>query len=334
MMFPATALEADPANVHPSSAPAVTSPSIDKETLRRLMQPSLWRWSVLVAGDWLLIVVPIVIAGLTRHWAAFVLAPIFIGIGQHRVALMAHEGTHRQACRNKKLNDFLTGFFCLWPFGNPVGGYRRFHFTHHRHLNTEADCELIQKAKSAPAWDLPATRWTLLKYIVQDVCLMHVIELKHLSRRVRPGTGWYDGSMPNLWLLAAAGSLIYFGQWWVIVVWYLGTAMVFWPIFRLRVWTEHVGTHEAHRIHAPWYMRLWLLSHNTECHYEHHLYPQVPCWHLQTVRKLLGNDPPVIPLWSLLEIWEGAPRVESGATAPPAYVPVFDAPPIAEFLAE
>lgn len=294
----------------------VSARTIDKETLRGLMQPSLWRWSVRVAADWLLIVVPMLIAGLTHHWAAYILAVITTGIGQHRIALMAHEGTHRQICRNKTLNDFLTGFFCLWPFGNPVGGYRRFHFIHHRHLNTDEDCELHQKARSAPAWDLPATRWTVLKYVLQDVCLLHVAELGRLSRRVRPGTSWTDGSLPNLWLLCAAGSLIWFGQWWVIVVWYLGTAMVFWPIFRLRVWTEHVGTDEAHRIRAPWHVRFWLLSHNTWCHYEHHYYPQVPCWNLPRIRELMGDSPEIVTLSALLRTFENAPPISSGAPTP------------------
>lgn len=297
---------------------AADAPVIDRETLRNLMQPSLWRWSVRVAADWSLIVVPMLIAGFTHHWAAYVFAVIMTGIGQHRLAIMAHEGTHRQISRNKRFNDFLTGFFCLWPFGNPVGGYRRFHFTHHRYLNTDEDCELHQKAKSAPAWDLPATRWTVLKYVLRDVCLLHVMELSRLSRRVRPGTGWIDGSLPNLWLLGAAGTLLWFGQWWVILVWYLGTAMVFWPIFRLRVWTEHVGTAESHRIRAPWYIRFSVLPHNTWCHYEHHYYPQVPCWHLPRIRELMGDSPAIVPLWSVLDAFESAPPVSSGAKMPTA----------------
>jgi fatty acid desaturase len=306
-----------PASSASASAPAVSAapdpaPVIDRETLRDLMQPSLWRWSIRVAADWSLIIVAMLVAARTHAWAAYVLAVLVAGIGQHRLAIMAHEGTHRQISRHKRFNDFLTGFLCLWPFGNPVGGYRRFHFTHHRYLNTEQDSELLQKANSAPAWDLPATRWTVLKYLLRDVCLLHLLELKHLSRRVRPGTGWIDGSLPNLWLLSVAGTLLYCGQWRVIVIWYLGTAMVFWPIFRLRVWTEHVGTDESHRIHAPWYLRLWLLPHNTWCHYEHHHFPQVPCWNLRRVRKLMGDTPAVVPLTAVIHALEHAPRTISG----------------------
>lgn len=307
-----SAVAGESRNVSPSTVAA----EIDKDTLRDLMQPSLWRWSVRVAGDWALIAAAMTLAGHTGHLAAFVLAVIVTGIGQHRLAIMAHEGTHRQISRHKRLNDVLTGLFCLWPFGNPVGGYRRFHFAHHRYLNTDQDTELRQKAKSAPAWDLPATRWTVLRYFLRDVCLLHVKELAHLSQRVRPGESRFDGAMPSTWLVCLAGTLVYFGQWSAIVVWYLGTAMVFWPVFRLRVWTEHVGTDDAHRIHAPWYIRFWLLPHNTWHHWEHHHYPQVPCWNLPRLRALIGAAPAIVPLSAVIQAVEQAPRTRSGAPAP------------------
>ena len=323
--------------VAPAATPqAEPARAVDKETLRQLMQPSFWRWTIRILGDWSLIVGAMLLAGYSQHWAAYILAVIMSGVGQHRIAIMAHEGTHRQISRNKRLNDFLTGLFCLWPFGNPVGGYRRFHFQHHRHLNTPDDVELQQKAKSAPAWDLPATRWTVFKYFLQDVCLLHVKELAHLSQRVRPGINLVDGSLPNLWLLVVAGSLLWFGQWWVIIVWYLGTAMVFWPTFRLRVWTEHVGTHDVHRFHAPWYIRFWWLPHNTFCHYEHHYYPQVPCWHLPKLRKLMGDQPEIVSLFDILRNMQQAPHVSSGdpAPRPERLVRAYESPVLAEALVE
>ena len=121
-----------PEQLSPVSELPEPTGTIDKETLRELMQPSLMRWSVRVAVDWSVIVIAMLIAGYTRHWAAYVGAVIVAGVCQHRLAIMAHEGTHRQISRNKLFNDFLTGFFCLWPFGNPVGGYRRIHFIRHR----------------------------------------------------------------------------------------------------------------------------------------------------------------------------------------------------------
>lgn len=288
-------------------------PQIDKDVLRGLMQPSLFQWGVRTAADWLLIIIPMVIAGTTRQWWAYALAVFCAGLGQHRLALMAHEGSHRQATRNKFWNDLLVGFFTLWPFANPVGGYRRFHFNHHRYLNTEGDPELVHKRKSSPVWDLPSGPRKILRVFLEDVSLFHVKELVHLSQNARPGTSKIDRLLPIGWYLSAAAIIWYTGQWWILGVWVLGTAAVFWPIFRLRIWTEHVGTHDVHRIHAPWYLRFWLLPHNTWYHYEHHHFPQVPCWNLPNVRALIGPVPEILPLFQVIGALSSAPEINSGA---------------------
>lgn len=277
------------------------------------MQPSLFQWSVRVAGDWLVAIVPMAIAGYTGHWAAYAFAVLAVGVAQHRLALMAHEGSHRQATRHKLWNDVLTGFFCLWPFGNPVGGYRRFHFNHHRYLNTEGDPELAHKRKSSPAWDLPTGPRKIVRCFLEDICLLHVKELLHLAQNARPGTSKIDRLLPTGWYLCAAAIIGYFGQWWIFAVWFGATALVFWPIFRLRIWTEHVGTYDVHRIHAPWYLRFWLLPHNTWYHYEHHHFPQVPCWNLPKVRALVGPVPEIQPLFRVIGSLTAAPEIGSGA---------------------
>jgi fatty acid desaturase len=288
-------------------------PQIDKDTLRGLMQPSLFQWGVRTAADWLLIIVPMVVAGITKQWWAYALAVLCAGVGQHRLALMAHEGSHRQATRNKFWNDLLVGFFTLWPFANPVGGYRRFHFNHHRYLNTEGDPELKHKQKSSPVWDLPSGPRKILRVFLEDVSLFHVKELVHLSQNARPGTSKIDRLLPIGWYLSAASIIWYTGQWWILGVWVFATAAVFWPIFRLRIWTEHVGTHDVHRLHAPWYLRFWLLPHNTWYHYEHHHFPQVPCWNLPKVRALIGPVPEILPLFQVIGSLTSAPEIGSGA---------------------
>jgi fatty acid desaturase len=312
------------------------SPHIDHARLRELMQPSLFEWSIRVFGDWMVIVIPMMIAGLTHHWAAYVFAVIMTGVGQHRLALMAHEGSHRQASRNKRLNDVLVGFFTLWPFANPVGGYRRFHFNHHRYLNTDGDPELTHKRKSAPAWDLPADWRRAAKYFLLDVCLFNVKELVHLGQNARPGTSRIDRLLPTFWYAGALGAIWYTGAWWILAVWFLGTAIVFWPIFRLRIWTEHVGTHDVHRIHAPWWLRFVLLPHNTWYHYEHHHFPQVPCWNLPKVRALVGDSPEIFPLGYVLGYYRRAPQIPSGAPTRrlKEQLPKFDPRRVAEIPTE
>jgi len=69
----------------------------------------------------------------------------------------------------------------------------------------------------------------------------------------------------------------------------------------------------VHRIHAPWYLRFWLLPHNTWYHYEHHHFPQVPCWNLPKVRALVGPVPEIQPLFRVIGSMSAAPEILSGA---------------------
>lgn len=285
---------------------------IDREILRGLMQPSFLQWMVRVLGDWCLAIGPIALFAVSRHPAAFVFAVVMSGIAQHRLALMAHEGSHYRASRNKTFNDLLTGFFALWPFGNPVRGYRRFHFDHHRYLNTEGDPELHHKQMSSPAWNLPLQKRHILKYFIQDICFLHVKELFQLMRNASPAVNWVDRALPTLFWIVVLTTLALTGAWWILAIWFLGTAVVFWPIFRLRIWTEHIGTHDVHRIHAPWWVRGILLPHNTWYHYEHHHFPQVPCWNLPRIRELLGESPEIYPMFDVIRSYHGAPEIGSG----------------------
>jgi hypothetical protein len=58
---------------------------------------------------------------------------------------------------------------------------------------------------------------------------------------------------------------------------------------------------------------LWLLPHNTWHHYEHHHFPQVPCWNLPRLRALIGDTPEIVPLSAVVRALEQAPQTRSGA---------------------
>jgi len=60
----------------PTAAPGTSARAIDKDTLRELMQPNLWKWSSRVFCDWMVVVIPMLLAGYARHWTAYVLAVI------------------------------------------------------------------------------------------------------------------------------------------------------------------------------------------------------------------------------------------------------------------
>jgi len=67
----------------------------------------------------------------------------------------------------------------------------------------------------------------------------------------------------------------------LIVVWYLALYTSFWAVFRMRAYTEHVGTTGTLRMTEParWKKLLYLPA-NTWLHWEHHKWPGIPSWQL------------------------------------------------------
>ena len=66
------------------------------------------------------------------------------------------------------------------------------------------------------------------------------------------------------------------GLWWAGLLWYAGLVTTFMMSFRLRLWLEHQGTPETHRLHLNFWQAPLLAPHNSWMHWEHHSWPTVP----------------------------------------------------------
>lgn len=58
------------------------------------------------------------------------------------IILFGHEGTHQNIHPNKKLNLFITRYFCHFPFFVSHSQYSFYHLSHHRFLGTAKDPDL------------------------------------------------------------------------------------------------------------------------------------------------------------------------------------------------
>jgi fatty acid desaturase len=253
-------------------------------------------------------------AGMFHHWASYLLAGLVIGTRQHALAILGHEGAHRLVCRGRRLNDLITAFLCFSPLGLGLHAYRKHHFTHHRHPGTEVDPELAYKRSRSPQWDLPA-RKRLRWYFLKDILGLGVKDLVYVMLVVPPVCVW-DVLGPLLWWSAAVTIVVLCGQMWMLALWFGSLITVFWTMFRLRVWTEHLGTADVHRVAAHWWQRLLFLPHNTWYHYEHHRWPSIPCWNLPAARAL-DQKVPVLSLSELFESYQTAAPISSGAPLAP-----------------
>ncbi|MDP2837866.1 MAG: fatty acid desaturase [Candidatus Moranbacteria bacterium] len=285
--------------------------AIEPEMMLELSTPRPWRWLSGVLFDWACIISVLVLVWLTFHPLVILLAIVVIGNRQHALSIMAHDGGHFLAAKNKWLNDFLTVTFAFYPLSIGLSGYRKFHFAHHSFMGTENDPEFPSKKLDTPFWDLPTTPHNIFWLAIKDLSGLNIRTLWHLIQtfpRVTP----MDFIGPVLWWTIVGGILLSFHLWWVIALWIIATATSFLACFHLRVWTEHVGTTSVHRISPLWWQRLIFLPHNTWCHYEHHEWPTIPYWRLPKSRSL-DNHEPIHSLEGVFESFRTAPTTPSGA---------------------
>jgi len=239
---------------------------------------NLWKWLLPLTGDYALIAFAFMIAW-KWQWPAYPVSLLLLGIAQHRIAILAHDGAHGLICRNSALNYFCTQVLCFWPLMIDLNRYKKFHFDHHRHTgNDELDPELHLKQDR---YHLPKTKLQLLGCFLRDLCGGSIVEFMEVS--------YYIGKSSNpFWVmsfpLVSCAVSFWTGHPEFFVLFMLSKPTTFWAVFRLRVYTEHVGVTGTHRIHVNKWQRWLFAPHNTWMHWEHHQHPQVPFWQLPKLR--------------------------------------------------
>ena len=137
---------------------------IDSQRLREWSKVRPWRnlgWlaldyaCVLIAGTfavWFHLQRP----GWGLHWSWEVpvigAAVLMIGILQHRIALMGHEGSHYLLVPNRWWNDLLVELLIYYPLFSSVILYRKRHLGHHLHPNDPAHDPNLYGGKVERIW--------------------------------------------------------------------------------------------------------------------------------------------------------------------------------------
>ncbi len=281
-----------------------------RSEIKVLIQPQLSRWLVRVLRNW--VEIGIVVGGMAwaKHPVFYLLGIWVLATRQHALAIMGHDGAHYSASTNRAVNDWLSCLLTFWPMGMGIGGYRKFHFLHHSVTGKPDDPELIHKRWASPEWSTPITRPRILYYLMRDLLGFGVRDIYRVIRIVRPATV-SDWLGPLIWWSVALCGLYKINALWIAAAWLASLYSAYWAVFRIRMWTEHTGTTETHRVSASFWQKVIFLPHNTWCHYEHHRYPAVPCWNLPIVRNL-EPAPPSITVMKLLSDYANYPTTSYG----------------------
>ena len=266
--------------------------SVSGDELMQLGHTNLFRWIGWVVWDWAVIGSSFFVMSRIHNPIIWFVGMVIIGTRQHALAILGHDGTHGLACRNRTLNDFLTNICCFLPFGANLNSYRVVHLQHHNYLGSKKDPELDFKKEMAPQWDLPTSKRALALQFFKDLFGLgfynvFIIMKSMPLRRVR------DIVYLILFCVAGITVLLLMKKMWVLAIWFLALFLSNWAVFRLRIWTEHIGTNDTHRIKARWWQRWLFVPHNTWLHYEHHEWPWVPFYNLPEARRMIGEPHPI-----------------------------------------
>lgn len=272
------------------------------------------KWLSPALAEWVAILALFLIGFEFNSFPVWAVVTILLGSRQHALGVLGHDSAHYTASGNRFINDLSAELLCFWPLFTGLADFRRFHLHHHRYFNTSRDPELLFRDKwSKRQWTPPISRRRILFYFLGDLIGLGIVEVikAHWLLGKQSIRSWIG---PLLWWAAAGGTLLWLHLGFVIVIWCIALSTSFWGFFRLRTWTEHVGTSSTHRVGVNWWQRILITPHCSWSHYEHHNFPSVPFWSRSVLR---GPDAPTMGLWELLGSFDRPPDSELEAPSFP-----------------
>ena len=231
------------------------------------------------------------------------LAFFLMGGFQHQLSVIHHEAVHYLLFQNRRLNELVGRYLGAYPVGLTMV-YRQTHLAHHRFLGEEDDPDLPNYA------GFPAKFRMILLALLKDLTGVSAVArlLSIHSRRTTDGPG-HDGRRKStergeLVRLAATQAVILIvfaatGHGYLYIVAWVGP-LVTWTkmLTHLRNIIEHVDVCERSQSLPRWRTircnaieAFFLGPMNFNYHAEHHLYPQVPFYHLPALHRRLMGDP-------------------------------------------
>jgi fatty acid desaturase len=249
------------------------------------LQP--WKSMVALTCDWLIIGIALYCLEMFPSIPLFFIVTFVIGNRQHAFSMIAHDGMHRLLFKNKTLNDLITNIFMVWPLGVSLGGFRNFHFQHHRHWHSANDPERFAINRVfGKSFDSPIRPMKLAATLVADLLGLNFITtikvVNTFESYNKKKSGFVMAIIFQLSFLTAG----YLTDHLILpLAWLFASVSSHLMHIRIRLWAEHVGIQETHRTQFPLLINLLFLPHNTSYHWEHHYDMRVPWYNLPQVRK-------------------------------------------------
>lgn len=280
--------------------------------VKRLSHVSNLRSAWLIGLNWAVIVGAVVWSFWMPYWWVYVIAGVAIASRQQSMGILMHDGVHWLLFTNRTVNDVVCDLLVSFPIGMSTTLYRKTHFQHHRHTNTEQDCDLAAMREEGEWYEWPKTPgrfvWTLLRTALGVNFTRGWIMYKHWApwyHLFDPVTPAFPVRARVLYVASVTAVYSLFGWGFANHPWAtLKVALLFMVpgltllnfVNRLRATAEHVGATGDEELTATrtvlprWWERLLIAPVNVNYHLEHHLFPSVPGPRLPELHRYLMRD--------------------------------------------
>ena len=271
-----------------------TPPSAEFHTLKP------WRF----AWDWSLAVAPVMASITLCERIDFRFYPLAILIHGHsflRLMNLGHEGIHGLLAPNRKLNDFLSRYLCLFPIFVSHSRFKTLHMLHHRFLNDPLDPDYFQ-FKMFPA---RLGAW-LRSFTLERLKLRYTRDYVNYFTEIPDRLSKLQGKRGGLatirsdflafcffWtfaltVLALTGLIVPFVIYWIL------PAMLTLPWIRMVTALQHGGFPRNHiqsrSVLGRGLLFRFLFPVHLNFHGEHHLNPGVPHYNLPQFAKFVESS--------------------------------------------
>lgn len=287
-----------------------------------LTKVDIWKAFIAIFLIWVEVLLIIMLAELIlieRYYFLYFIIVFLIAGRQGALLQMVHEGAHMLIYKNKKINDFISNYFCALPIGITHLGYTKGHYMHHLHTGTELD----------PPSDRDKYRETnfnsinIYKLLLKDLLGISAIQVFISYMGNSEGGAKYQSNVfKQIILKLLPLVLVQFVILLLLFKFDLVNYILFWIVpavsahmvlMRIRGIAEHglakqIGVEIKNSSDGNFYTRSFLTpknqynfslftilekffigSQSVYFHHEHHLMPNVPFYNLKKLNEMISD---------------------------------------------
>lgn len=223
-------------------------------------------------------------------WFLLATGVLVMGLAMNSLGILIHEGLHGLLAKSQAANHFWS-FLCGLPLLVSASAYRKTHTDHHFEFGRKMDYGTYRQHLGKPVWVWGAYLLQLFFGSILYILFIPLLGMRGATAKIRV--------MILIEMAFIAGFVIWLLQTFstqTLLTYWLGPAVVMMPFTNVRGLASHaLGDLEdiylsSRTVQSNFFVRFLFLHENY--HLEHHLFPQVPSYHLSRAHRLVWNRLP------------------------------------------